>query len=626
MEELEDILFPHEIIRPVQDILINEFSECLKKKKHLIAHAPTGIGKTSILGPALSFAIKKKLTVFFLTSRHTQHDLAIKTLGHIKDRHKINFLATDLIGKRWMCNFEGITGLNSKDFADFCKSMKEENKCEYYANIRLKNGKISPLANQFIETIKSTNPNTTEQVIELSKDQKVCSYEMSIELAKVSDVIITDYYYIFSDKIRDNFFKRTKKELENSIIIVDEGHNLPSRIRELMSNKLTTNMTLRAIKEAKKYYHMPVIEHIVRIQDALNRLSKKLQSGQEKLVTKEEFLKIAIGTNDIDEVLSDIEFVAEAVREKQQKSYLSGIAHFLESWSGPDDGFSRFISYHEFKSGPLTLLTYKCLDPSLITSDIINKSYMTVLMSGTLSPTETYKDLLGFPKNTKLLELKTPFPKKNRLNLIVPLTSTKYSTRSEKQYEKMAKICSDIANIVPGNIAIFFPSYAMRDEIYRFFKKDYKKRIFLEDSKLTKEEKLELLIKFKKAKDAGSCLLAISAANFAEGIDLPGDLLKAVIVVGLPLQKPTIETKELISYYDDKFGSGWEYGYVFPAFTKTLQTAGRCIRDKDDKGVIVFLDSRYTWKNYLQNFPQDWDMVISEDYKSQIQDFFLNNS
>ena len=98
--------------------------------------------------------------------------------------------------------------------------------------------------------------------------------------------------------------------------------------------------------------------------------------------------------------------------------------------------------------------------------------------------------------------------------------------------------------------------------------------------------------------------------------------MNAVIVVGLPLEKPNLETKELIDYYDKLFGKGWDYGYLFPAFNKTLQNAGRCIRSKDDKGIVVFLDERYAWSNYYRCFPKELKIKVTKNYKGDIVDFF----
>jgi DNA excision repair protein ERCC-2 len=136
---------------------------------------------------------------------------------------------------------------------------------------------------------------------------------------------------------------------------------------------------------------------------------------------------------------------------------------------------------------------------------------------------------------------------------------------------------------------------------------------------------MEFLDGFKSYKNVGAILMGVIGGNFGEGIDLPGDFLKGVIIVGLPLQRPDLETEALIKYYDEKFKKGWDYGYLFPAFNRALQSAGRCIRSETDKGVIIFLDERYSWKNYFRCFPPSWDIKTTLLYEKMIEDFFKQN-
>ena len=52
-------LFPHDSIRPVQDELIESIQKSIKNGLNLVAHAPTGLGKTAAsLSPALNLALK----------------------------------------------------------------------------------------------------------------------------------------------------------------------------------------------------------------------------------------------------------------------------------------------------------------------------------------------------------------------------------------------------------------------------------------------------------------------------------------------------------------------------------------------------------------------------------------
>jgi DNA excision repair protein ERCC-2 len=246
-------------------------------------------------------------------------------------------------------------------------------------------------------------------------------------------------------------------------------------------------------------------------------------------------------------------------------------------------------------------------------------------MSGTLTPTSMHKDILGF-NDAEEKEYKSPFPKKNKLSLIIPQTTTKFTKRSEQQYERIAEIIAKVVNLIPGNSAIFFPSYFLRDSIYKYFNYKCKKTIIQEEPNLSKQDKQTILDKFHEYKKIGAVLLGVASGSFGEGVDLPGDLLKGVIVVGLPLDKPNLETKELINYYDRKFGKGWDYAYIFPAVTKTLQNAGRCIRSETDKGVTIFLDERYIWPNYYKCFPTDYDVKVTRKYEEEIKEFFEPNS
>jgi len=79
------LLFPHEQIREFQSELVEGIQQAVENGKSILAHAPTGLGKTAAaLAPALTYALEHNKIVFFLTSRHTQHQIALDTLKKIK--------------------------------------------------------------------------------------------------------------------------------------------------------------------------------------------------------------------------------------------------------------------------------------------------------------------------------------------------------------------------------------------------------------------------------------------------------------------------------------------------------------------------------------------------------------
>ncbi len=619
--DMKSILFPYDDIRPIQIDLIKSVKEALGSKTHLVAHAPTGLGKTAASLPiALKHAIDNKLIVFFLTSRHTQHKIAIDTLKDIRDKYDLDFVAVDLVGKKWMCAAPGADLLSSSEFTEYCKGQKEDEKCQYFSNT--KSGmKLLPKAKHIFEELKSLGVIESDKVVEVASQENLCPYEMSLALAKDANVIIGDYFHIFNDTIRKNLFNKTDNEIGSCILIVDEGHNLPNRVRDLMSSKLSDFLLQRAIGEAKKFEYDEIRSYLEMLHDIFKNFEKKLEK-EEMLVTKEEWINSIQLIKDYDALIADLHFIADDILEQRQKSYIFLVAQFLEAWKNDDKGFARIFSKKFGRKRAMLQLSFSCLDPSLVTRSVIENSYSTILMSGTLTPTKMYKDILGFPEETNQEIFDSPFPSENKLSMIVPKTTTKYTARCDDMYKQIAEACANITNLVPGNSAIFFPSYYLRDQVYNHFYNISKKTNLREESGITKLEKLELLERFKSYKDHGAVLLGVSSGSYGEGVDLPGDLLKCVVVVGLPLHKPDLETQQLIKYYDDIFGKGWDYGYLFPAFNKTLQSAGRCIRSEEDRGIVVFLDERYAWRNYYRCFPEDYGVIVAHEYEKYVEKFF----
>lgn len=627
-----DFFFPHDQYRKIQESFMKQVYAVIQNKGQLLAHAPTGIGKTaSALSPALTYVLKQdpKKTIFFLTSRNTQHLIAIETLKKIKTKYQTNFVTVDLIGKKGMCNQPGAELMNSGEFIEYCKGLREKDGCPFFNNLRHK-GKISVEAQNVLQKLKQESPLHVEEINSTCFNADLCSYETACLLGKDAQVVIADYNYILNPHIRESLFKRINKTLSDCIIIFDEAHNVPDRARDLLTGTLSIFILENAVKETQAFGFEEIANDILAIKVIVEKLAKEkiAEEKEEIVVKKEDFFQRVEAIGNYEEIKGNFDFVSEQVLEKKKKSFTASVAAFMDQWLGPDEGFTRILSKKMSKIGkPMLLLQYRCLDPALVMRPIIQEAQATILMSGTLTPLEMYEDLLGLDKkNAMMVEYENPFPAENKLSIILPETSTKFTSRGKIMYEQIAVKCATIVNAVPGNTVIFFPSYALRDHIYEFLRDKCDKTLFLEDTAYTKEQRGNLLERFKEYKDQGAVLLAVAGGSFSEGIDLPGDLLKAVVVVGLPLARPDLETQELITYYDRRFGKGWDYGYVYPAIIKILQSAGRCIRSETDRGVVVFLDERYIWQSYKKCFPSNMHTQIERNPLPLIQKFFSTDN
>lgn len=621
--------FPYDSVRLEQDELVSAVESTLATKQSLVAHAPTGLGKTAAaLAPAVERALQDDLVVLFLTGRHTQHQIALDTLRAMKEKHALSFTVVDLIGKQWFCLQPGVEALKGRAFHEYCKAMKGDKQCEYFENLK-EGEQISNKTKMLLEQLGKITPITTSEVKSASYEAKLCPYEVTLLLARSARVIITDYQYVFNERIREGFLGKIGRTLPECIVIVDEAHNLPDRVKDLGSDFLSTIMLSRAISEAEKGEHEELLVKLRALIEVLNRLAiikndrgVVVDGPGERYVRRDEFLNEVERIHNPTLLLEWLERVGDSIREEQKQSAIGGVAEFLRSWiEGEEMGYTRILSREQGRQEFIITLSYKCLDPSVITREVFDNCHSSILMSGTLTPPNMYAQLLGVSE-PNLLQLQSPFPQSNRLNIIIPKTSTKFTQRSEGMWREIAENVKKVVLAVPGNIAVFFPSYAILQNVHRFLESGMPKTILAEQPGMSKDEKAVFLNKFKAYSGQGAVLLGVISGNYGEGIDLPGDLLQGVVVVGLPLGKPDLETKALISYFDQKCGAGWDFGYTIPAFNKTLQSAGRCIRTETDKGVIVFLDERYEWPRYVKLFPKEWKMKSTILYEKMIKDFF----
>jgi len=601
-------LFPFDTKRGSQDKFMKVVKTALEHKKDVLAEVPTGVGKTAaVLSSSLEYALEHNKKVLFLTSKHTHHKIAIDTLRKIKNKHNINFQVADFIGKVWMCARQDVDPRNASNFVDYCKHLVDNKECKYYENFHNKSNFFS---NKLLMDNLKKNFYHVEELVEECKNSRVCPYEVANRLAKKSKVVIADYFQMLDSKIRAAFLKKLDVDIEDCIVIWDEAHNLPSRARSLLSDTLTEIGLERCLNESVKF-DLGLDDAIHNIRNKLKKLMDKYK-GNEVLIDKDEFGDV------YGEFIKELREASEEVLENQPFSSMRSLANFLELWNVDGKEYSRILSKKKTKLGKgIISIEKNCLDPAVIMKEVVDGAHSNIFMSGTLYPLDMYEDIFNLRHPMKL-DFQNPYPKENRLDLVLPLISTKYSMRSEEMYEKIAKHCKNLSREIKGNKIFFFPSYDMLARIRTFFDEE----ITSEEQGMDKQSREALLNKFRISSD--NVLFAVSAGSFGEGINLEGEALSGVIIVGLPFTKFDLISKELTRYYDEKFGKGQDYGYVLPAFTKVLQNAGRCIRSETDKGVIVYLDERYAWNNYTKYFPTSIELKNATDY-GKIREFFLED-
>ena len=648
---------------------MEDVRDSVESEKILIAHAPTGIGKTvAALVPALQHALENEKTVFFLTSKRSQHKIAIDTLRLIKQHAKLNFVAVDVTSKQSMCpRATSIYREFYSLFNEFCKSEQKNKRCRYF----LKNDE---------EALRRIRDDIlhVEELYGWCTGRGVCPYKAALEVAERADVVVCDYNYLFSPDIAEMVLEKIEAGLDDLIVIVDEAHNLPDRIRNNLSNTLRMSTVTSAAREIR-YIDREMYGNLMELEKIFTKLAleasknKAVEIAVERDFLLEEMEKVlrrrieAISYDDfvntLQSIAEDLETTGEAKTTESTKDVFSAeekrilktlkksrysasgttgsprykkeketaqrniinVAEFLDGWRTRE----KCVRIFSLKQQENPMLYFKLLDPSVISAPIFARVHATIMMSGTLCPTEMYADVLGATperirgKEVAMTEYKSPFPEENRQIVVTKELTTKYTKRGEEMYMKVAEKISEVAQYVKGGMAVFFPSYALLKSIAAHLPEDVSRRAMVERREMKKEEKNRL---YESLRDTtGGILLAVQGGSFSEGMDYESNTLKAIIVVGLPLSPPTLEVKTIEGYYTGKYGAekGRLYGYYYPAITKVLQAAGRGIRSEQDRCIIVLMDYRFAQFPYKQCLPSDYNVTFTDRAEVLCRKFFL---
>lgn len=84
-----------------------------------------------------------------------------------------------------------------------------------------------------------------EDIVRIGKKLKCCPYFASKELIESAEIIFMPYNYLLDPKMR----KANKIDLQNSIIILDEAHNVEKMCEESASTSISSSQIAVAIED-----------------------------------------------------------------------------------------------------------------------------------------------------------------------------------------------------------------------------------------------------------------------------------------------------------------------------------------------------------------------------------------
>ncbi len=610
--------FPFESMRPGQARFVQDVRRALKNNKVLVAQAPTGIGKTAgVLAPALEVAARSRSKVFFLTSKQSQHKVVVDTLRMAQQASGTQLVVSDMISKRAMCPRSESETLGARAFGEFCTKAISKGSCEYYENDE---EEVFRRLGRHIHHV--------EEAVDMCARETICPYKALTEVAQVANVVVLDYNHFFSDLLNATL-DRFQTSLDDAILIVDEAHNLPDRIRDHLTWHLSPGLLGEASEEARRQGANPMSNFLGLLADHLDTYQDTAETELtvgDLLDAIDDLLKQAfpLAQPDLHGMLEELETVAEKVLKKEAVSACQEVLEFLERW--PERRVMPERKVLRMWDSDYGAISYQILDAKELSGRIFQQVAGAVLMSGTLYPMEMYGTILGVPRERGMYErYNNPFPPENRKVVIDATVSSKMSHRGNDLYHRIGKTIQEVCQATPGNVAAFFPSYSFMEAVHNHLPR-VDRTLLVEDRSFDKEQREGLVNRLRRA-DGGGLLLGVQGGSLSEGYDFVQEgenMLKSVLVVGVPYAAPTLRVKSLQAFFDEAFGkgTGWKYGYLGPAMQRTLQAAGRAVRAGHHRAFVALMDQRFAQGGVRSWLPPDMKPRVSQDVGADCRAFF----
>lgn len=576
---IRQLVFPYSY-REGQKKLVSDVYRTILRKKILFIQAPTGVGKTlSTVFPAVK-AVGEGLgeKIFYLTAKTITRTVARDTfalLAESGDQGKV----LEITAKEKLC-------------------LCEEMDCNP-VNCPYAKGHYDRVGEAVFDLITRENVLTREVFLDQAESFCVCPFELCLDTSLWCDVIICDYNYVFDPNVylKRFFAEGTKGEY---LFLIDEAHNLVERGREMYSAHLTKESLLRQ-KKLLKQYSKKLEQRLESCNRQMLEWKRECEDYQIYDTTGSFIFQLMQLGAELDKFLQTH---PEFPERKEVSDFYLNLRHVLNIYDCVDENYVIYTDFHE--EGEFCLHLY-CVNPAANIQERLDRGLSSIFFSATLLPIQYYTSLLTTDTDHYAVYATSVFSQEQKLLLVGRDVSSLYTRRNEIEFRKIAAYIHQMVQHKPGNYMVFFPSYKMLDQVYDAFLPLNLGQVdcIRQTVGMSEAQRDAFVESFAKNTGAlvGFCVLG---GIFSEGIDLKGEQLIGVIIVGTGLPQICTQREVLKQYYQEEKGCGFDYAYLYPGMNKVQQAAGRVIRTAEDRGVIALLDDRFLRRDYQALFPREW--------------------
>ena len=439
---------------------------------------------------------------------------------------------------------------------------------------------------------------------------------------------------------------------EDCIYIFDEGHRLGDTAIRHFGAECKINSTLSWLERLPKQIKgqaplfskdTALTEQLPRIEREAGKIAELLSSAypllQEHLDQSEHSEgRYRFSHGDVGATIRDLakqitmhasgwqgrlevleETLSEALSDKQYSVPIPDIELFYQQAGNWLSGAERLVSlwdrlHKELKQGDMPMACWVKLDDNaggnidisinaspiqaaeILKDRLWGSCYAAVLTSATLKSLGNFNTLqreTGVPNSAHFLSVEGAFNYREAAALCVPLGAVEGNSIDEHSryiIDNLESMVEDRAGTL-----VLFSSKRQMEQVFDELPNSLAKIILIQGQYSNRE-----MVRLHKERiDQGKTSVLLGLASFAEGVDLPGDYCKHVVIAKLPFAVPDDPLHEALSEWIEARGGNSFFDISLPiASLRLIQACGRLLRTESDTGRVSILDKRLITKRY----------------------------
>ncbi|MBE7540077.1 MAG: helicase [Opitutaceae bacterium] len=451
------------------------------------------------------------------------------------------------------------------------------------------------------------------------RDAFICPYEITRAALAFNDVWIGDYNYVFAPRNRGLFLEQPGFDASQTLLIVDEAHNLPSRVADALSHSMNAADAQATLADLE---HSDAGTALRRAWTAWTDLLASLPVCDELVPRIEDDLK-----DTLQRLAENIAggFVDYSTLGPVSSERLWQVVE-LNAWL-TESSFPRLL--WSPSSGELR---FTCLDASTFTGNTLRSFGAVIFSSATFGPSDAFRTAVGLdgdPHIAGSLREQVSVSCASDFSQVVAHTPWRtgayriaYDLRVDTSYRKRAVSAATTAATVESlraaaasAIVVFFPSFRYAESIADALARSGNPlRVAMQPRAMDLAAQAAWVEESLLLSDA---LFLVLGSGFAESVDLLGGRVTHAMVVGPALPEVNaVQHARMNGLQSEGRDAAFRRVYQIPGMQKVNQAIGRLVRGPGQHAHVLLHCRRFGETAYASLLASDYQFgsnILSDE-------------